>query len=76
MIRPKFQSKVPMCCDSQWQADGWIDQARKVDANPKCGFCTDCTPFFKAKMMMLGRCENPGVKFHESVVDGVYGALS
>lgn len=73
---PGFESETPKCCSTPEQAVSWIDQAKRVDANPVCGFCSDCQPVFKARMMMQGRCENPGVKFHESVVDGVYGVLA
>lgn len=75
MARPRFASVVPKCATEE-QVVAWIEQASRVKANPMCGFCTDCCPVFKARMVIQDRCENPGVRFFETQTDGVYGAFA
>ena len=62
----------PACFDSHEQWDGWRLQARYVPPNARDGFCEDCTPTYKAKMVKEQRCMHKGVKF---VIRRVGGGL-
>lgn len=52
-----------MQCTTPEVFDLWKISARQT-GNVKT-FCIDCTPAFKAKMCVAGKCSNPTIKFRE-----------
>lgn len=56
----------PACFDNDEQYEQWKAAAEEVDETHltrTCGYCIDCTPSFKERMLEAGRCEHPDVTF-------------
>ena len=52
----------PACFEPlQWQQ--WVAAARHTGGVSAGGYCTDCTPEYKARMQAAGRCEHPEIIF-------------
>lgn len=49
---------IPRCTTLEDYA-AWL----KFPPYPRVGFCGDCTPAFKRKMMDQGRCDHPETRF-------------
>jgi len=60
---------VPECFDSSDQYAAWIGAARLSGINDHDGYCTDCLPSYKERMMVEGRCGHPGVTFEFYVTE-------
>lgn len=72
-----FKHAVPECCETASIYHEWKVLARqsKPYSNEKyfCGFCSDCTPEYKNKMMELERCENTDIIFEIDKFGGLIG---
>lgn len=52
----------PRCFDSPEQFKDWKDGARATGLSV-LGYCADCTPAYKLKMLKQNRCGHPTVMF-------------
>lgn len=60
--------RMPKCWNSREDWEEWVNAARACGAgrNPRHhGYCIDCLPEFKERMVKCGRCEHPEVFFIE-----------
>lgn len=55
--------KPPRCFDSAEQYSAWRNLLTYSGNNLPSGYCTDCTPGFKARMEESGRCQWPLTTF-------------
>jgi len=62
-IRVEFEG-TPRCSNSPEEYAEWRRFSR-FQYLPS-GFCTDCTPDYKCKMMREGRCDYPEIEFDEN----------
>jgi len=62
-IRVVFEG-TPRCANSTEEYEEWRRFSR-FQFLP-AGFCTDCTPDYKCKMMREGRCDYPEIEFDEN----------
>jgi hypothetical protein len=62
-IRIVFEG-TPRCANSTAEYEEWRHFSR-FQFLPS-GFCTDCTPEYKQKMMLEGRCDYPEIQFYEN----------
>jgi hypothetical protein len=58
-------------CTNKKEYKVWKRAASKAYA--AYGFCTDCTPEYKEKMLAEGRCEHPGIVFAIDEDGDVFG---
>lgn len=62
-IRIVFEG-TPRCANSTAEYEEWRHFSR-FQFLPS-GFCTDCTPEYKQKMMLEGRCDYPEIQFYDN----------
>jgi hypothetical protein len=66
--------KPPRCFDSAAQYNTWRHLLTYSGNNIPSGYCTDCTPAFKARMEACGRCQWPLTTFaHEHISGALIG---
>jgi hypothetical protein len=58
-------------CTTQKEYRLWKRAASEVYA--AYGFCTDCTPEYKEKMLAEGRCEHPKIIFRRDKDGYIFG---
>lgn len=68
---------MPRCFDSRYQWEAWVAQAADVSLQSRppapTGFCADCLPEYKERMLECGRCERPEIKFQQVGPDAWVG---
>jgi hypothetical protein len=55
--------QIPSCFSSREQYALWMRSARSTKPG-RSGYCEDCTPEYKRKMVEQNRCEYPATWFH------------
>jgi hypothetical protein len=63
ILSSKYGESHPDCFDNAIQYRQYIWLMRQADSPKDNGYCLDCTPEHKAKMMREGRCEHPETRF-------------
>jgi len=53
----------PACFDSYEQFHRWKEMLHISKESAFIGYCVDCTPEYKSKMMGENRCDHPETKF-------------
>lgn len=67
------QIEYPPICFTRPQYSEWLSAARKAPPTQSNGYCQDCTPQYKARMMTQGLCAHPGVQFKVLDDEGLSG---
>jgi|DEB19_MinimDraft_3_1074340.scaffolds.fasta_scaffold15287_3 hypothetical protein len=62
MEEHKLGRRRPACFSSQEQYEEWRELANKT-TGLSSGYCTDCTPEYKAEMLLQERCAHRNVEF-------------
>ena len=65
--------KVIPSCSS---AEDYQEWHKLMPPTGRYGFCEDCTPRYKMKMMNQGRCEHPEVRFERDEDGFLNGVIS
>jgi hypothetical protein len=59
----KEKNGTPRCFNSYKEFKLWVTAARGAHPAPGHGYCEDCTPQYKDKMVEANRCAYPEVIF-------------
>lgn len=54
--------RTPKCFDDDRQFRGWLE-CREQCYDRDAHICEDCLPEYQERMVKVGRCEHPEVKF-------------
>lgn len=60
---PRMPATTPKCFHNSMEFASWATMAAFTGGCYESGFCTDCTPEYKAKMLAANRCEHPEIRF-------------
>ena len=65
----------PKCFPSEQHFRIWQHAARLTGGCFEVGFCTDCTPEYKARMQAQRRCDHPEIQFAPDEHGFIQGTL-
>jgi hypothetical protein len=60
---PRMPTTTPKCFHNHQQFVSWMATARITGGCYEAGYCTDCTPEYKARMTVANRCEHHEIRF-------------